>query len=61
MYEKQLKATKCTGSRAQQKKEKKVKDRANFATNKEATKSKGKGKMVDNDEEPIEEEKMERL
>ena len=51
VYEKQLKAAKCTGSRAQQKK---FKDQANFAANKETTKSKGKGKTVDNEEEPVE-------
>ena len=33
---------------------KKVKDPTNFAENKETTKSKGKGGMIDNDEEPIE-------
>ena len=51
VYEKQLKASKCTGSRDRQKK---VKDQANFVANKETTKSKGKGKTVDNDEEPVE-------
>ena len=51
VYEKQLKAAKCTGSRAQQKN---VKDRANFAANKQTTKNKGKRKTVDNDEDPVE-------
>ena len=51
VYEKQLNVAKCTGSKAQQKK---VKDQANFAANKETTKSKGKGKMIDNDEELVE-------
>ena len=50
IYEKQLKDAKCTGSRAQQRK---VKAQANFATNEETTKSKGKGKTIDNDEEPV--------
>lgn len=51
VYEKQLKAAKRSGSRAQQEK---VKDRAKFAANKETAKSKGKGKTVDDDEEPVE-------
>lgn len=48
-YDKQLKAAKRTGSKAQQDK---VKDRAKFVANKEAKKSKGKGKAVDDDNEP---------
>jgi len=51
VYEKQLKAAKRSGSRAQQEK---VKDRAKFAANKETAKSKGKGRTVDDDEEPVE-------
>lgn len=51
VYEKQLKAAKRSGSRSQQEK---VKDRAKFAANKETAKSKGKGKTVDEDEEPVE-------
>lgn len=51
VYEKQLKAAKRSGSRAQQEK---VKDRAKFAANKETAKSKGKGKTVDDDEELVE-------
>lgn len=46
IYEKQVKAAKRTGNRAQQEK---VKDRAKFAAAKEASKNKGKGK-VDEDE-----------
>ncbi|XP_059662014.1 ABC transporter F family member 4 [Cornus florida] len=46
IYDKQLKAAKRTGNRAQQEK---VKDRAKFAAAKEASKSKAKGK-VDEDE-----------
>lgn len=46
IYEKQVKAAKRTGNRAQQDK---VKDRAKFAAAKEASKNKGKGK-VDEDE-----------
>ncbi|XP_061376004.1 ABC transporter F family member 4 [Gastrolobium bilobum] len=46
IYDKQLKAAKRSGNRAQQEK---VKDRAKFAAAKEASKSKGKGK-VDEDE-----------
>lgn len=51
VYEKQLKAAKRSGNRAQQEK---VKDRAKFAANKETAKSKGKAKTVDDDEEPVE-------
>uniref|UniRef100_A0A7N0RGY2 ABC transporter domain-containing protein n=1 Tax=Kalanchoe fedtschenkoi TaxID=63787 RepID=A0A7N0RGY2_KALFE len=51
VYDKQIKAAKRTGSRAQQEK---VKDRAKFAAAKEASKSKGKGKVVDEDEAPAE-------
>ncbi|KAJ1443057.1 P-loop containing nucleoside triphosphate hydrolase [Sesbania bispinosa] len=50
IYDKQLKAAKRSGNRAQQEK---VKDRAKFAAAKEASKSKGKGK-VDEDEAPPE-------
>ncbi|CAM8905921.1 unnamed protein product [Rhodiola kirilowii] len=50
VYDKQIKAARRTGSRAQQEK---VKDRAKFAAAKEASKSKGKGK-VDEDEAPAE-------
>lgn len=46
IYEKQVKAAKRSGSRAQQEK---VKDRAKFAASKEASKNKSKGK-VDEDE-----------
>ncbi|KAI8024196.1 ABC transporter F family member 4 [Camellia lanceoleosa] len=46
IYEKQVKAAKRTGNRAQQEK---VKDRAKFAAAKEASKNRGKGK-VDEDE-----------
>ncbi|XP_057501392.1 ABC transporter F family member 4-like [Actinidia eriantha] len=48
VYEKQVKAAKRSGSRAQQEK---VKDRAKFAATKEASKSKGKGKV--DDDEPL--------
>lgn len=51
VYEKQLKAAKRSGNRAQQEK---VKDRAKFNASKETAKSKGKGKTVDDDEEPVE-------
>lgn len=51
VYEKQLKAAKRSGNRAQQEK---VKDRAKFNANKETAKSKGKGKTLDEDEEPVE-------
>ncbi|KAL1212531.1 ABC transporter F family member 4 [Cardamine amara subsp. amara] len=44
IYEKQVKAAKRTGNRAQQEK---VKDRAKFAAAKEASKSKAKGKTID--------------
>ncbi|GFY94382.1 general control non-repressible 4 [Actinidia rufa] len=44
VYEKQVKAAKRSGSRAQQEK---VKDRAKFAATKEASKSKGKGKLIE--------------
>ncbi|KAL3619388.1 ABC transporter F member 4 [Castilleja foliolosa] len=47
VYDKQIKAAKRSGSRAQQEK---VKDRAKFNATKEASKSKGKGKVVDEDE-----------
>ncbi|TKY71417.1 ABC transporter F family member 4 [Spatholobus suberectus] len=50
IYDKQLKAAKRSGNRAQQEK---VKDRAKFAAAKEASKSKGKGK-VDEDEASLE-------
>lgn len=51
-YDKQLKAAKRTGSKAQQDK---VKDRAKFNAAKEASKkSKGKGKVADDDEIPPE-------
>ncbi|GMI89055.1 ATP-binding cassette F4, general control non-repressible 4 [Hibiscus trionum] len=50
IYEKQVKAAKRSGNRAQQEK---VKDRAKFAAAKEAAKNKGKGK-VDEDERPAE-------
>ncbi|BAT86710.1 hypothetical protein LR48_Vigan09g276000 [Vigna angularis] len=50
IYDKQLKAAKRSGNRAQQEK---VKDRAKFAAAKEASKSKGKGK-VDEDDAPSE-------
>ncbi|XP_057983024.1 ABC transporter F family member 4 [Malania oleifera] len=50
IYEKQLKAAKRTGNRAQQEK---VKDRAKFVAAKEASKNKAKGK-VDEDEAPPE-------
>ncbi|XP_021278754.1 ABC transporter F family member 4 [Herrania umbratica] len=50
IYEKQVKAAKRSGSRVQQEK---VKDRAKFAAAKEAAKSKGKGK-IDEDEPPAE-------
>ncbi|VVB05668.1 unnamed protein product [Arabis nemorensis] len=45
-FEKQVKAAKKSGNRVQQEK---VKDRAKFAAAKEASKSKGKGKEVDED------------
>ncbi|XVE84751.1 hypothetical protein DITRI_Ditri17bG0037800 [Diplodiscus trichospermus] len=48
IYEKQVKAAKRSGNRVQQEK---VKDRAKFAAAKEATKSKGKGKV--DEDEPI--------
>lgn len=51
IYEKQIKAAKRSGSRTQQEK---VKDRAKFTANKEAVKSKGKGKTADDDEQPAE-------
>ncbi|GLJ17763.1 hypothetical protein SUGI_0310080 [Cryptomeria japonica] len=51
IYEKQIKAAKRSGSRTQQEK---VKDRAKFTANKEAAKSKGKGKTADDDEQPAE-------
>ncbi|GER30399.1 ABC transporter F family member 4 [Striga asiatica] len=47
IYDKQVKAAKRSGSRAQQEK---VKDRAKFNAAKEASKNKGKGKVVDEDE-----------
>ncbi|KAK8697652.1 hypothetical protein V6N13_113791 [Hibiscus sabdariffa] len=50
IYEKQVKAAKRSGNRAQQEK---VKDRAKFAAAKEAAKNKGKSK-VDEDERPAE-------
>ncbi|XP_019452112.1 PREDICTED: ABC transporter F family member 4-like [Lupinus angustifolius] len=50
VYDKQLKAAKRSGNRTQQEK---VKDRAKFAAAKEASKSKGKGK-VDEDDAPQE-------
>ncbi|KAL6318454.1 hypothetical protein AAG906_041221 [Vitis piasezkii] len=50
IYDKQVKAAKRTGNRAQQEK---VKDRAKFAAAKEASKNKAKGK-VDDDEPPPE-------
>lgn len=46
-YDKQLKAAKRSGNRAQQEK---VKDRAKFVASKEASKSKSKGKAADEDE-----------
>ncbi|KAF8091135.1 hypothetical protein N665_0452s0006 [Sinapis alba] len=46
IYDKQVKAAKRSGNRAQQEK---VKDKAKFAATKEASKSKGKGKAVDED------------
>ncbi|KAL4316473.1 hypothetical protein S245_052712 [Arachis hypogaea] len=52
IYDKQLKAAKRSGNRAQQEK---VKDRAKFVAAKEASKAKGKGKgKVDEDEAPPE-------
>lgn len=52
IYDKQLKAAKRSGNRAQQEK---VKDRAKFTAAKEASKSKGKGKgKADDDEVPPE-------
>ncbi|GMN68044.1 hypothetical protein TIFTF001_037103 [Ficus carica] len=52
IYDKQVKAAKRSGNRAQQEK---VKDRAKFAQAKEASKSKGKGKHnVDEDDTPPE-------
>lgn len=47
VYDKQMKAAKRTGNQAQQKK---VKERAKFVAEKEASKRKGKGKVVDEDE-----------
>ncbi|KAF2618564.1 hypothetical protein F2Q68_00041514 [Brassica cretica] len=46
IYDKQVKAAKRSGNRAQQEK---VKDKAKFTAAKEASKSKGKGKAVDED------------
>ncbi|CAH8382699.1 unnamed protein product [Eruca vesicaria subsp. sativa] len=46
IYDKQVKAAKRTGNRAQQEK---VKDKAKFTAAKEASKNKGKGKVVDDD------------
>ncbi|CAN1144220.1 ABC transporter F family member 4 [Linum perenne] len=46
-YEKQMKAAKRSGSRVQQEK---VKDRAKFNVNKDASKSRAKGKVVDDDD-----------
>ncbi|KAG2329000.1 hypothetical protein Bca52824_000180 [Brassica carinata] len=46
IYDKQVKAAKRSGNRAQQEK---VKDKAKFNAAKEASKSKGKGKAVDED------------
>ncbi|KAJ0247006.1 ABC transporter F family member 4 [Hirschfeldia incana] len=46
IYDKQVKAAKRSGNRAQQEK---VKDKAKFVAAKEASKSKGKGKAVDDD------------
>ncbi|ERN13592.1 hypothetical protein AMTRI_Chr06g177730 [Amborella trichopoda] len=51
IYEKQVKAAKRTGSKAQQDK---VKNRAKFVATKEATKAKGKGKADDDDGPPPE-------
>lgn len=52
IYDKQMKAAKRSGNRAQQDK---VKDRAKFVAAKEASKSKGKGKAnVDEDDTPAE-------
>ncbi|KAL0307736.1 UNVERIFIED_CONTAM: ABC transporter F family member 4 [Sesamum angustifolium] len=49
IYDKQVKAAKRSGSRAQQEK---VKDRAKFAASKEAAKNKGKGKADEDDPLP---------
>ncbi|KAL6977293.1 ABC transporter F member 4 [Sarracenia purpurea var. burkii] len=49
IYEKQVKAAKRSGNRAQQEK---VKDRAKFAVAKEASKNKGKGKVDDDEPQP---------
>ncbi|KAL0424153.1 UNVERIFIED_CONTAM: ABC transporter F family member 4 [Sesamum radiatum] len=49
IYDKQVKAAKRSGSRAQQEK---VKDRAKFAAAKEAAKNKGKGKVDEDDPLP---------
>ncbi|XP_062008946.1 ABC transporter F family member 4-like [Rosa rugosa] len=46
IYDKQVKAARRSGSRVQQEK---VKDRAKFLVNKEASKSKGKGKVEEDD------------
>ncbi|CAN0879303.1 ABC transporter F family member 4 [Linum grandiflorum] len=46
-YEKQMRAAKKSGSRVQQEK---VKDRAKFNANKETSKNRSKGKVVDDDE-----------
>ncbi|XP_031504315.1 ABC transporter F family member 4 [Nymphaea colorata] len=50
-YEKQVKAAKRTGNRAQQEK---VKERAKFNVKKEASKNRAKGKVDDDDEAPPE-------
>ncbi|KAK6130188.1 hypothetical protein DH2020_036104 [Rehmannia glutinosa] len=49
IYDKQVKAAKRSGSRAQQEK---VKDRAKFTAAKEASKNKGKGKVVEDEQLP---------
>ncbi|RDY14107.1 ABC transporter F family member 4, partial [Mucuna pruriens] len=49
IYDKQLRAARRSGSRAQQDK---VKDRAKFVASKEASKSKGKGKVDEDDAPP---------
>ncbi|CAI8592081.1 unnamed protein product [Vicia faba] len=51
IYDKQLKAARRTGNKAQQDK---VKDRAKFAAAKQASKSKSKGKVDDEDEAQVE-------
>lgn len=51
VYAKQVKAAKRSGNRVQQEK---VRDHAKFVANKEAAKSKGKGKTTNDDEQPAE-------